>query len=136
MSGLCMHPTKTTLMAFRKPEIHKATEYGNGTFDFLGLTHDWTQSRQGCWVIKHRTARKRIRRIQESSWRWCRTKRHAPLKDQYRMLCLKLRGPFQYDGIRGNFRRLEGIAHYAEKAWRYWLSRRNSKSGIGWGKKS
>ena len=27
---------------------------------------------------------------------------------------------------------LEGIAHYAEKAWRYWLSRRSSKSGIGW----
>ena len=27
---------------------------------------------------------------------------------------------------------LEGMAHDAEKAWRYWLSRRSSKSGIGW----
>jgi hypothetical protein len=27
---------------------------------------------------------------------------------------------------------LEGIAHDAAKAWRYGLSRRSSKSGIGW----
>jgi len=27
---------------------------------------------------------------------------------------------------------LEGMARYAEKAWRSWLSRRSSTSGIGW----
>ena len=36
--------------------------------------------------------------------------------------------------MRGNVRLREGMAHYAEKAWRYWLSRRSSKSGIGWEK--
>ncbi len=132
--GLRMHPTKTTLVAFRKPGARQDTEDGNGTFDFLGLTHDWTTSRRGCWVSKRKTAGKRIRRTKKALWRWCRTNRHAPLKDQYQMLCLKLRGHFQYDGLRGNFRMLEGIAHYAEKAWRYWLSRRSSKSGIGWEK--
>jgi RNA-directed DNA polymerase len=132
--GLRIHPTKTVLIAFRKPDTRQETEDGNGTFDFLGLTHYWTQSRRGCWVIKRQTAGKRIRRTKKSLWRWCRTNRHAPLKDQYQMLCLKLRGHFQYDGIRGNFRMLEGIARYAEKAWRYWLSRRSSKSGIGWEK--
>jgi len=132
--GLRIHPTKTALIAFRKPDTRQETEDGNGTFDFLGLTHYWTQSRRGCWVIKRKTAGKRIRRTKKSLWRWCRTNRHAPLKDQYQMLCLKLRGHFQYDGIRGNFRMLEGIARYAEKAWRYWLSRRSSKSGIGWEK--
>ena len=132
--GLRIHPTKTALIAFRKPEARQDTEAGNGTFDFLGLTHDWTTSRRGCWVIKRKTAGKRIRRTKKSLWRWCRTNRHVPLKDQYQRLCVKLRGHFQYDGIRGNFRMLEGIAHYAEKAWRYWLSRRSSKSGIGWEK--
>ena len=83
-------------------------------------------------MIKRKTAGKRIRRTKKSLWRWCRTNRHVPLKDQYQMLCVQLRGHFQYDGIRGNFRMLEGIAHDAEKAWRYWLSRRSSKSGIGW----
>jgi hypothetical protein len=27
---------------------------------------------------------------------------------------------------------LEGMARYAEQAWRYWLSRRSSTRGIGW----
>ena len=48
------------------------------------------------------------------------------------MLCLKLRGHFRYYGIRGNFRLLEDVRRYAEKAWWYWLSRRSSKSAMSW----
>jgi len=87
--GRRMHPTKTALLAFRKPGARQATEDGNGTCDFLGLTPDWTPSRRGCWVIKRTPAGKRIRRTKQSLWRWCRTNRHAPLKDQYQMLCLQ-----------------------------------------------
>jgi hypothetical protein len=132
--GLTIHPTKTALIAFRKPHGHEPSDTGNGTCDFLGFTHDWTKSRQGFWVIKRRTARKRLRRTKKSLWRWCCTHRHAPVKYQYQMLCLKLRGHFRYYGIRGNFRMLEEVRRYAEKAWRYWLSRRSSKSAIGWEK--
>ena len=130
--GLSIHPEKTTLIAFRQPDTRKGPAHGNGTFDFLGLTHDWTQSRRGFWVIKRRTARKRLRRTKQALWRWCRTNRHAPLTYQYQMLCLKLRGHFRSYGIRGNFRLLEEVLRFAEKAWRYWLSRRSSKSAIGW----
>jgi RNA-directed DNA polymerase len=130
--GLTIHPTKTVLIAFRKPPARQASANGNGTFDFPGLTHYWTQSRRGFWVIKRRTARKRLRRTKKSLWRWCRIHRHAPLKYQYQMLCLKLRGHFRYYGIRGNFRLLEDVRRYAEKAWRYWRSRRSSKSPIRW----
>jgi RNA-directed DNA polymerase len=132
--GLRIHPTKTALKAFRKPEAHKGSEDGNGTFDFLGLTHYWTRSRRGFWVIKRRTAKKRLRRTKKSLWRWCRNHRHAPLQYQYQMLCAKLRGHFQYYGIRGNLRLLEEVRRFAEKAWQYWLSRRSSTSAIGWEK--
>jgi hypothetical protein len=132
--GRHIPPTKTARIACRKPGARQETEDGNGPCDLRGLTHDWTKARRGCGVIKRQTAGKRLRRTKESLWRWCRTNRHAPLQDQYQMLCLKLRGPFQYDGMRGNVRRREGMARYAEKAWRYWLSRRRSKSGIGWEK--
>jgi RNA-directed DNA polymerase len=132
--GRTIHPTKTALVSCRKPDGHTPTDMGNGTFEFLGFAHYWTKSRQGFWVIKRRTARKRLRRTKQALWRWCRTNRHAPLKDQYHMLSLKLRGHFPYYGIRGNFRLLEVVSHYAEKAWRYWLSRRSSKSAIGWEK--
>ena len=87
--GLRIHPTKTALIAFRKPEAPQGAATGNGTFDFLGLTHYWTQSRRGFWVIKRRTARKRLCRTKQSLWRWCRTHRHAPFKDQYQRLCQK-----------------------------------------------
>lgn len=129
--GLTIHPSKTTLIAFRKPATAQGAAPGNGTFDFLGLTHDWTKSRRGYWMIKRRTARKRLLRTKKALWRWCRANRHAPLKAQYRRLCLKLRGHFQYYGIRGNFPLLDEVRRYAEKAWRYWLSRRSSKSAIG-----
>jgi RNA-directed DNA polymerase len=132
--GLTIHPEKTARIAFGKPEARQASAQGNGTVEFLGLTHYWAKSRRGFWVIKRRTARKRLRRTQKALWRWCRANRHAPVKYQYQMLCLKLRGHCRYDGIRGNFRLLEEVRRYAERAWRYWLSRRSSKSAIGWGK--
>jgi group II intron reverse transcriptase/maturase len=132
--GLRIHPTKTALIAFRKPEAHPGDDPGNGTCDFLGLTHYWSRSRRGFWVIKRRTARKRLCRTQKSWWRWCHINRHAPLQYQYQQLGQKLRGPFQSFGIRGNFRLLEEVRRYAEKAWRYWLSRRSSKSPIDWEK--
>ena len=50
------------------------------------------------------------------------------------MLCLKLQGHYRYYGVRGNFRLLEEVLQYAEKAWQYWLSRRSHKSKIGWEK--
>ena len=132
--GLTIHPSKTALIAFRKPTGYQGAKSGNSTCDFLGLTHYWTQSRRGFWVIKRRTASKRLRRTKQSLWRWCHANRHAPLKYQYQMLCLKLRGHFRYYGIRGNMRMLEEVRRSAEKAWRYWLSRRSSKSAIGWEK--
>ena len=132
--GLSLHPEKTVLIRFRKPTTRKGSGDGNGTFDFLGLTHYWTQSRRGYWVILRRTARKRLRRTKKALWRWCRANRHLPLKDQYRMLCQKLRGHFQYYGIQGNYRLLSEVRHHTEQAWRYWLSRRSHKSAISWEK--
>jgi RNA-directed DNA polymerase len=128
--GLRMHPTRTALIACRKPEAHHGSDPGNGTCDLLGLTHDGSRARRGCGVIKRRTARKRLCRTKKSLWRWCHIHRHAPLKYQYQQRCQKLRGHVQSCGIRGNLRLLEAVRRDAEKAWRYWLSRRNRKSPI------
>jgi RNA-directed DNA polymerase len=103
-SGFTSHPSKTTLMAFRKPATQQGADPGNGTFDCLGGTHDGTKSPRGDWVSTRRTARKRLRRTKKAWWRWWRAHRQAPLKDQYRLLCLKLRGHCQSYGMRGNFR--------------------------------
>ena len=48
------------------------------------------------------------------------------------MLCLKLRGHYRYYGVRANYENLVAVMRYAVKAWKYWLSRRSSKSYITW----
>ncbi|MGD0235484.1 MAG: group II intron reverse transcriptase/maturase [Syntrophorhabdales bacterium] len=129
---LAIHPEKTALIRFRKPSSVKKTDNENGTFEFLGFTHFWAKARQGFWVIKRQTAKKRLSRAMTSLWQWCRDHRHDSLSEQYRMLCLKLRGHYQYYGVRTNYRMLVAVMRQVEKAWRYWLSRRSSKGYIGW----
>jgi len=131
---LTIHPQKTRLLAFRKPARQESAANGNGTFDFLGFTHYWAQSRLGTWVLKRKTAKKRVRRAQKALWQWCRHNRHRPLKEQYQALCQKVRGHYEYYAIRGNYRALESLLASGRKAWRYWLSRRSRESYIPWEK--
>jgi RNA-directed DNA polymerase len=130
--GWRLPPTQTTLMAFKKPDAHQASANGTGTCDVRGFTQYWTPCRRGFGVVQRRPARKRLRRTTKSLWRWCRTQRPAPLNYQDQMLGSKRRGHFRYDGSRGNFRVLEEVRRAAEKAWRYWLSRRRRQSSMGW----
>jgi group II intron reverse transcriptase/maturase len=131
--GLALHPEKTALIDFRRPPS-KVKGKGKGTFDFLGFTFYWSKSRRGYWVIKKKTAGKRLARYVKGLWRWCRANRHEPIKEQYRMLCSKLRGYYQYFGVRSNYKALEVVFDCAVKAWRFWLSRRSHKGGISWKK--
>ena len=131
---LTIHPQKTRLMEFRKPARRETADHGNGTFDFLGFTHYWAKSRLGNWVLKRRTAKKRVRRAKQALWQWCRHHRHRPLKEQYQALCQKVRGHYQYYAIRGNYRALESLLASVRKAWRYWLGRRSRESYIPWDK--
>jgi hypothetical protein len=133
--GLTIHPEKSKLISFGKPPRGDTRGHGGrGTFDFLGFTHYWARSRQGYWVIKKKTARKRQRRAQKALWEWCRRHRHLPIPEQHRQLCLKLKGHFLYYYVRGNYRPLEVLRRYVEKAWRYWLSRRSQRGYINWKK--
>ena len=132
---LTVHPEKTKLINFQSPAVRgNHSQSKSGAFDFLGFKHYWAKSRRGYRVIKRRTSNKRLRRAQKRLWIWCRNNRHMKLKDQYRILCSKLRGHYQYYGIRCNYRSLEAVFELVERAWQYWLSRRSHKSYISWEK--
>jgi group II intron reverse transcriptase/maturase len=127
---LALHPDKTSLIPFKRPTRTKWSNKGNRTFDFLGFTFYWSKSLRGYWVIKKKTARRRLSRFMKMLWEWCKENRHEPLKEQYRVLCSKLRGFYQYFGVRSNYKALEVVFEYAEKAWRRWLSRRSHKGRV------
>lgn len=128
--GLSIPPQKTALIAFGKPSAQAEGRAGQSTFEFLGFTHYWARSRQGYGVSKRRTAKKRLRRTLTALWQWGRSHRHRKVEEQHQELCQKLRGHYQYYGIRGNSRLLEVVLRHAEEAWRYWLSRRSQKGQI------
>ena len=128
---LCLHPKKTVLIPFSKPPATVRKDKTNGNFDFLGFTFYWAKSLKGFWVIKKKTAGKRVNRFMKMLWQWCKAYRHDPIKEQYAILCSKLRGFYQYYGVRSNYKALETVFEYSEKAWRFWLSRRSHK-GIVW----
>ena len=54
---------------------------------------------------------------QYNQYRW--------IKEQHDTLCSKLRGYYQYFGVRSNYKALEVVYEYAIKAWRRWLGRRH-----------
>jgi len=128
--GLTVHPEKTVVVRFGKPNGRNGDGNGNGTFEFLGFSHHWAKSRRGNWVIKRMTASKRMRRTMKAIWEWCDRNRHMPLKEQSEELSRKMRGHYQYYGIRGNYKMLETVFEHAEKSWRYWLSRRSHKGKV------
>jgi len=114
--GLTIHPQKTTLIAFSNPSARAEGSQGKSTFEFLGFTHYWARSRRGYWVLKRRTAKKRLRRTLTALWQWWRSHRHRKVEEQHQDLCQKLRGHYQYYGIRGNYRLLEVVLRQAENA--------------------
>jgi len=132
--GLTIHPEKTVLTRFSRPKGGGNSTKGRGTFDFLGFTHYWGKSRRGTWVIKRKTRKKSLRRFLKALWVWLRRNRHLALKEQQKMLSIKLRGHYQYYGVIGNIRLLGKVVHQARRYWRYWLSRRSHKGNINWQK--
>lgn len=119
---LDLHPDKTQLIPFGKPPRNGKPK---GTFYFLGFTFYWGKSLKGNWAIKKQTARKRRNRFMRMLWSWCKESRHDPLKVQHDTLCSKLRGYYQYFGVRGNYKVLEVVYEFAIRAWRCWLGRRH-----------
>jgi group II intron reverse transcriptase/maturase len=132
--NLTIHPEKTKLVRFVQPFSKEKTAEGNGTLDFLGFTHYWAKSLRGYWVIKRKTVGKRLRRFMKAIWEWCRENRHDPIKEQHGTLSSKLRGYYQYYGIRGNYKMLEVVFEHTERAWRYWLGKRSSKGFVSFEK--
>jgi len=127
--GLALHEEKTLLLDFHRPK-------GGGrkpeTFVFLGFTHYWGKSRKGKWVMKRKTAAKKLKAAVQRVYGWCKKHRHDPVKDQWQALCGKLIGHYGFYGVTFNS---EGTALFYEqvkRSWRKWLNRRSRDNDMPW----
>jgi group II intron reverse transcriptase/maturase len=135
--GLAIHPDKTRLIPFQEPPraaSGKGAGSGTppGTFTLLGFTHYWGRSWRGNWVVKRKTASRRLSRAIRSIAQWCRFHRHRPIGEQQHTLSQKLRGHFAYYGITGNSKSLSWFRHEVVRCWRKWLNRRNRERSLDW----
>ena len=73
-----------------------------------------------------------IRNTVKSIWRWCRINRPEPLEEQHKMLCIKLRGHYQYYAVNHNYQAPNDVWHHSKGAWHHWLSKRCSKGILLW----
>jgi group II intron reverse transcriptase/maturase len=131
--GLTLHPTKTRFVdfRFRRPHGRHPATVGT-TFDFLGFTHVWAQSRRGKNVVRQTTAKDRYARALASVTEWCRHNLHRPFREQHARLSQVIRGHCAYYGITGNGRRIRWYHHQVVRIWRKWLTRRGRRSSLPW----
>ena len=136
--GLTIHPKKTRLVDFRRPQLSsdksRRAQRKSETFDLLGFTHYWSRSRSGQRIVKRKTMSSRLTRSVQAIDRWCRAHRHDRLADQHVVLCRKIRGHDAYYGITGNGESLKNFRFLVHRAWRRWFSRRHRKRKLDWDK--
>ena len=128
--GLTLHPDKTRLMPFGRPQ--STAWKGPATFDFLGFTLHWRRTRRGRWALWCKTMRARLRRAIQAATDYCRGHRHAPVKTQHAALVRRIRGHFNYFGVNGNLRSLKGLVYAVKRAWLKWLRMRSQRVRLTW----
>jgi RNA-directed DNA polymerase len=125
--GLEVAPEKTNLIGFSRQDWKKS-----GTFEFLGFEFRWGRGRWGNPVIKRRTARKKYRASLASFQVWCREHCRMPKKQLFAALNAKLRGYYNYYGIRGNFESIDDFFYQVTRMLYRQLNRRSQRRSYNW----
>jgi len=128
--GLKIHPEKTKLLDFTKPQGEQRK--GNSSFTFLGFCHYWTKSRKGIWIVGRKTDSKRLHRAVKAISAWCRANRRQPIRVQWETLKTKITGHYAYYGISLNFLGISEFYELVKAVWLKWLNRRGRKGCRNW----
>jgi RNA-directed DNA polymerase len=125
--GLELAIEKTRIMQFGP-----APKQSKNSFEFLGFEFRWGKSRKGNNVVKIRTSRKRLRKSLANFTTWCRKNRHKRLWKLFRELNSKLRGSYNYYGVKGNYASLKQFYNQSKLILFKWLNRRSQRRSFTW----
>ena len=129
---LQLNEEKTKLVPFDKELAGQGIK--QGTFDFLGFTFYWGNSKTGRIIPKLRTRAKtmntKLMRVNE----WVKQIRNKrPLKEIWKILKAKMRGHIQYYGVSHNMEGLKQFIHGTRRNVFKWLNRRSQRKSFTWG---
>jgi len=130
--NLAVAEEKTQLMVFSRYRLDSRT-----SFDFLGFEFRWGLSRRiknrvRKVILKRRTSRKKLKASLANFRGWLKANSSLPKKILFPCLNRKLRGYYQYYGIRGNFKSLSTFVYHVTQALFKWLNRRSQRKSYNW----
>ncbi len=124
-------PEKTRLVPFGA-KSWRLGKGATGTFDFLGFSHHLGTSRRGAMMVVRVPARKSVHRFLMEVKGWLRTNLHWAPAEQQAILAAKLRGFYQYFGLRLCLRRLDAVRLQVRRYWQQALGRRSQRARANW----
>jgi RNA-directed DNA polymerase len=120
--NLQVAPEKTRLLRFSR--FHPSMQR---RFTFLGFEFFWRPDRHGVPRVMRRTARKKLQAACQRIKEWIKQHRHLPGREFFQRLNTRLRGHYNYYGVRGNSRSLHRFFNWAMDCTFKWLNRRGGK---------
>lgn len=135
--GLEVAAEKTTVMEFgpRAELAAKARGEKPQTFDFLGLTHFCSRTRDGRrFRMKRVTARKKFKAKLRIFKEWLKKSRALPTPELMKIAAAKLRGHIAYYGVTDNSEGIHRFAYEVRMLLFKWLNRRGKRGYMSWEK--
>jgi group II intron reverse transcriptase/maturase len=135
--GLEVAAEKTKVMEFGPlAELKaKARDERPQTFDFLGLTHFCSRTRDGRrFRMKRVTARKKFKAKLRDFKQWLRKSRTLPTPGLMKTAAAKLRGHIAYYGVTDNSEGIHRFAYEVRLLLFKWLNRRGKRGCMSWEK--
>lgn len=130
--GLEVAEDKTNIMVFSRCHLKSKTR-----FNFLGFEFRWELSRRiknrsRFAIIKRRTSSKKFQASIANFKKWLKDNSGLPKKILFPKLNKKLRGYYNYYGIRGNSKSLNTFIFLVENLLFKWLNRRSQRNSYNW----
>jgi RNA-directed DNA polymerase len=135
--GLEVAAEKTKILEFGPLAALRAKARGEKpqTFDFLGLTHFCSRTRDGRrFRMKRKTSRKKFKAKLLAFKEWLKKSRALPTPELMKTAAAKLRGHFAYYGVTDNSEGIGQFNHEVRKLLVKWLNRRGKSGCLTWEK--
>ena len=130
-----LNKEKTRVLSFGYYEKENARKQQRrlNTFDFLGFTHYWSQTRKGKFKVGRKTSAKRLSRMCRTIGIWLKLIRNkVKLRKLWKVLQAKLRGHYQYYGVSDNWQSIMMFYRAVLRLVYKWINRRSQKQSFNW----
>ena len=130
-----MHHEKTRLIEFGRYAESNRKKKGLGkpeTFEFLGFTHICGRTRNGRFIVRRQTAKKRVSRKLREIKAELRRRMHGRVSDVGGWLRLVLLGHYRYYGVPMNYDQMKAFQRAIIRLWYRSLKRRSQKNKLTW----